>query len=172
MKRWNYMIKHALRMFMEKEKFAYLYGANGEVGNDALVDAMWDAYPYHFQEFVADKGYTKEQLKDHVRGKICLDCSSFICYISQNENYEELRVVRDYNSAMLKDAFAVTRSPAAGTAGSVLYKPGHVALDIGYGVLVEFAAEFVDMRMRELEGAGFQVSGELPFVDYTGTSAR
>ena len=78
-KRWNIVNQHALRIYANRDRDAYLYGANGEVGSDALVDRLWAAYPSHFKAAVTDKGYTRQQLKDHVRGKICLDCSAFIC---------------------------------------------------------------------------------------------
>ncbi len=173
MKLWNYMIQHGLRMYMQRDKYAYLYGANGEIGTPELVDRLWAVYPQYFEEQVIGRGHhSKEELKRHVQGKICLDCSSFICYVSQEERFEDLRVVRDYNSAMLRREFAVVRTPSAGTAGSILYKPGHVALDIGYGICLEFANEFVDMRMRRIADAGFVESGELKFIDYTGTNAR
>ena len=73
MKRWNIVNQHALRIYANRNHYAYLYGANGEVGSDTLVDRLWAAYPSHFKSSVTDNGYTKQQLKDHVRGKICLD---------------------------------------------------------------------------------------------------
>lgn len=172
MKRWNIVNQHALLIYANRNKYAYLYGANGETGSDALVDRLWAAYPDHFKKFVLDKGYTKQQLKDHVRGKICLDCSAFICYVTQVNDFAKLRVVNDYNSTSLRQHFAVKRTPVGGTAGSVLWKQGHVALDVGYGICVDFGCEFADCRMYALDGAGFAESGELNFVDYSGTNAR
>ena len=171
-KRWNIVNQHALRIYANRDRYAYLYGANGEVGSDALVDRLWAAYPSHFKAAVTDKGYTRQQLKDHVRGKICLDCSAFICYVTQMEDFGKLRVVNDYNSTGLRGCFAVKRTPVGGTAGSVLWKQGHVALDVGYGMCVDFGNEFLDCRLYPLDGCGFVESGELNFVDYTGTNAR
>ena len=172
MKRWNIMNQHALRIYANRNHYAYLYGANGEVGSDALVDRLWAAYPSHFKSSVTDKGYTKQQLKDHVRGKICLDCSAFICYVSQVDDFGKLRVVNDYNSTGLRNCFAVKRTPVGGTAGSVLWKQGHVALDIGYGMCIDFGNEFLDCRLYPLTDGNFAESGELKYVDYTDTNAR
>lgn len=172
MKLWNHVCNAAMRIFANRDKYAYLYGANGETGSDALVDRLWAAYPAHFKQYVTDKGYTKQQLKDHVRGRICLDCSAFICYITQVEDFNRLRVVTDYNSTGLRQQFAVTRTPVTGTAGSVLWKPGHVALDVGYGMCIDFGCEFRDCRCYPLEEGGFTESGELNFVDYTDTNNR
>lgn len=167
---WNHICRDALKTYADRDKYAYLYGANGQTGTDALVDQLWAQYPDHFAQWVTGKGYTKQQLKDHVRGKVCLDCSAFICYITQTE--PPLKVVTDYNSTGLRGKFAVTRTPVAGTAGSCLWKQGHVALDVGYGMCVDFGAEFLDCRLYPLTDGGFAESGELSFVDYTGTSSH
>ena len=162
-KQWNHMRRDALIMYASKDKYAYLYGANGETGSADLVNRLWAQYPDHFKQYVTDKGYTKQQLINHVSGKLCFDCSAFICYIS-NAPY-------DMNSTSLKDNFAVSRSPVSGTSGSVLWKSGHVALDIGSGMCIDFACEFVDMRLYQLSQGDFRISGELNFIDYTGTTA-
>lgn len=177
MKRWNICCQNALVIYANRHRYAYLYGANGEIGSDALVDRLWNTYyGAHFKEVVEGRGYTKQQLKDHVRGKICLDCSSFLCMITQNDTTDitKLGVTRDYNSDGLRGLFqkGTVRTPREGTAGSMLWKKGHVAIDVGYGVCVEFASEFTDCRMRQIAGSDFVESGELNYVDYTGTNAR
>ena len=174
MKKWNICCQNALMIYANREKYAYLYGANGEVGSDALVDKLWNLYNGHFAMSVIAKGYTKQQLKDHVRGKICLDCSSFGCLVTQNDTTDitKLGVTNDYNSTMLHDMCKVRRTPKEGTAGSILWKQGHVALDVGYGLCVDFGNEFLDCRLYQLADGKFTDSGELPYVDYTDTNSR
>lgn len=174
MKRWNICCQNALKIYANRDKYAYLYGANGEVGSDDLVDRLWNLYAGHFATSVIAKGYTKQQLKDHVRGKICLDCSSFICLDTQNDTTDitKLGVTTDYNSDGLRTLFAVTRTPKEGTAGSVLWKRGHVALDVGYGMCVDFGNEFLDCRLYPLADGNFTESGELSYIDYTDTNSR
>lgn len=174
MKRWNICCQNALMIYANRERYAYLYGANGEIGSDELVDRLWDMYSDHFYRSVTLNGYTKKQLKNHVRGKICLDCSSFICLVTQNDTTDitKLGVTTDYNSDGLRKLFVVKRMPKDGTAGSVLWKPGHVALDVGYGICIDFGNEFLDCRMYQLDGKGFVESGELSYVDYTDTNSR
>ena len=164
MKRWNLVNQAALLVYANRDKYAYLYGANGEIGSDALVDRLWKQYPEHFEKTVTGTGRTIKNLKDHVRGKICYDCSSFICSITD--------APADLNSWMLHDHMIVIRSPREGTAGSILWKPGHVAVGVGYGIVVDFANEFIDCRMYPLTNGRFTISGELDFVDYTDTNSR
>lgn len=176
MKPWYEVVKQARYIYINRDKFAYLYGANGEVPKtreeaERLINTLWTLYPTHFAKSVSAKGYTKEQLIAHIIGKRCYDCSAFICAVTQDENHSfyNLVVQKDYNSAGLKNMFSKTTSLAEGVAGSILWKNGHVALDTGLGIAIDFANEFVDVRAYHLTEMGFLLSGQLPWVDYTGS---
>ena len=169
MKTWSHVRKDALQIYSHKENYAYLYCANGEIGTTALVNSLWNTYYDHFKKYVLDTGHTKEDLIKHVVGKKCYDCSSFICTITQSE-YPNLSISQDMNSTSLKKHFAVTRTPVEGTASSILWKKGHVALDLGSGMAMDFACEFVDMRLYPIADGNFTLDGELDYIDYTGTS--
>lgn len=156
---YSLVIRKALLMFNDRDRYAYMYGSDGEVMSDNRVDYLWDKYPAHYNSL----GCTRQTLKDHVRGKKCFDCSSFINYVTEAD--------KDYYSATLWQHCTVKTTPRAGVAGSLLYKPGHVALDIGYGLCLEFVNEFKDFQMNYITGRGFEGSGELEWVSYIGSSA-
>lgn len=170
-KLWSHVRRDALLAYADRNSIAYLYGANGETGSSDLVNRLWNMYPDHFAQYVTSKGYTKEQLIAHVNGKRCYDCSSFICAIVQGNIYPNLTITSDMNSTTLRAHFAVTRSVTEATAGSILWKNGHVGIDIGSGLAIDCACEFVDLRLQANSAAGFVEGGELDCIDYTGTSA-
>lgn len=174
-KAYGMACRNALQVYADRDHFAYLYGANGERPQNyaeakALVDRLWSAYPSHFQSAVIGAGHTKDELIGHIIGRQCFDCSSFICAITQSQ-YPNLRVTSDYNSTGLINSCKVITTPAAGTAGSVLWRSGHVAYDVQFGMCVDFGNEFLDCRLYRIPDGRFVKSGQLPWVDYTGANA-
>lgn len=178
MKKWQHVVRDARLVYLNKEKFAYLYGANGERPRDYteafdLVKKMWALYPEHFENSVIKKGWTKEDLAWHILGKKCFDCSAFVCAVSQYEgDIMTMQVLRDYSSYGLHDVMTDITTVKNGPWGSVLWRPGHVAIDTGNGLAMDFANEFVDIReYRTVDKdpvCTFEKSGRLPWVDYTG----
>ena len=181
MKTWAHCVRDARLIYLHRDRFAYLFGANGECPQTyaearALVESLWAAYPEHFQKYVIEAGRTKNQLIYHVIGKICYDCSSFICAVTQSEgDIYHLRVQRDLNSTMLRQSFTKATTLAAGLWGQILWKQGHVGLDVGNGLAIDFAAEFVDCREYRFvdpdSPTKFTDSGKVGWVDYTGSIA-
>lgn len=176
MKAWSRVCKDALLIYANRDKFAYLYGANGEKPNNVteatrLVNRLWNLYPAHFQSAVIDAGHTKKELIYHIIGRQCFDCSAFICAVTQSD-YPNLAVTHDYNSTGLINQCKVVTTPVKGVAGSVLHRQGHVSLDCGYGICVDFGLEFLDCRMYASNTANFTKAGQLPWVDYTGSNDR
>ena len=136
-----------------------------------LINRMWKYYPTHFEESVIKKGHTKEELAYHIIGKKCFDCSAFVCAVTQYQgDILTLQVLADYNSYGLHDIMIKNSSIAAGNWGSVLWRPGHVALDAGNGLAIDFANEFTDVREYRFVDPDpvckFELSGELPWLDY------
>lgn len=176
-KKWQHCVRDARLVYLNKEKFAYLFGANGQKPKDyaeakELVDIMWKYYPTHFENSVIKTGHTKEELINHIIGKKCFDCSAFVCAVTQYEgDIMTMQVLNDYSSSMLKNVFTKETTLMDGNWGAVLWKNGHVALDVGNGLCMDFANEFVDVREYrftvEKPICNFAVSGELPWVDYT-----
>lgn len=178
-KTWAHCVRDARLIYLNRDRFAYLYGANGECPKTyaeakALVTSLWNTYPSHFKATCTDKGYTQNQLIYHVIGKICLDCSSFICYVTQTEASDiyHLKVTNDMNSTMLHNSCPKHTSLAQGNWGSLLWRNGHVALDVGNGLQISFDNEWLDCREYRFVDADspskFTDSSEMPWVDYSG----
>lgn len=179
MKKWNHVMRDARLTYLHRDEFAYLYGANGEkpmsyAEAKYLVDELWGMYPTHFEEYVINRGYTKKQLIYHIIGKKCFDCSAFVCAVTQYEgDFRDMVVLKDYSSFSLRQQMNNETTPLDGTWGNVLWKSGHVGIDVANGFVVDFGAEFADCRMYRIqdeEAPKFEVSGQLPWVDYTGAS--
>ena len=173
-KTWAHCVRDARLIFLNRDKFAYLLYANGEhpktyAEAKKLVDQFWSYDPYHFENSVIKTGHTREDLINHIIGKICYDCSGFVCAVTQSEgDIFDLKVVKDYNSTMMNNGvFQNVTTPADGVWGGVLWKTGHVALDVGNGLAIDFGNEFLDCREYRLSEGNFKKSGQLPWVDYT-----
>ena len=87
-KKWYHVVRDARLIFLHRDEFAYLYGSNGEKPETyeeakKLVDLMWKIYPSHFEKNVIGTGHTREELIQHIIGKRCYDCSSFVCSVTQ-----------------------------------------------------------------------------------------
>lgn len=146
----------------EPAPYAYLYGGDGRVADEKYVRALVKQYgKAHYTALFKRTGKTLDDLIKHVVGKEVYDCSQGIVYWTQ--------APQDMNSAALIDSCSLQVPPVNGLAGSVLWKPGHVALDVGAGMCVDFCEEFVDLRMYRLRLGLFEKSGQLPWVDYRGT---
>lgn len=179
MKTWAHCVRDARLIYINRDRFAYLYGSNGEQPTtyqqaQALVNELWNLYPDHFKATVTDKGHTKTELIWHIVGKICYDCSSFVCAVTQSEgSIYALKVKNDMNSKMLHDACKIHTSLQQGKWGSLLYRPGHCAIDAGNGLQISFDNEFLDCREYRFVDPNpisrFDDSSELPWVDYTGS---
>lgn len=168
---WDYVRTNAVRLYTNRDQFAYLYGGNGEYIKTkdearAIVDRMWAAYPSHFKKTVTATGHTKEQLIEHIVGKRVMDCSALVCYVSQGTDWGKLSVKYDLNSSGLISVSHDVATPAKGVCGNVLWKSGHVGVDVGGGCFVEANSEFIDIRIMPISGSGFTKSGRLPWVNY------
>ena len=158
-KTWNKVIKNALYMLAHKNEYAYLYGCDGETGSDSLVDRQVATYPDHF------KGMDTQELKDYVRGKKCYDCSGAV--------HTWFGAIDQNSTALIGACKNVTTDLASGTAGNILWKKGHVGLDIGYGYFVHFPAEFHTIEIAKISEYDWQKSGQLTaYCKYEGADAR
>ena len=160
MKRWDDVIKNALKMLVHADRYAYLFGCDGQIGTDALVDKQVALYPDHF------RGMDIKALKDYVRGKWCYDCSGAV--------HTWFGAPDMYSGALINACTNVSSNLKAGVAGSVLYKNGHVGLDIGYGYFVHFPAEFRSIEIGKISEFGkWEKTGRLTkYCDYNGADAR
>lgn len=137
---------------------AYLYGGDGRVITEAYIRQLAASYPVHY------KPLDIEALIRHAKGAHALDCSQLIVGLSDAPN--------DMSSGALISVCEYTTTPEKGVEGSLLWKPGHVGLDLGKGYCLEMVGEFRDLQINKISGRGFTRSGRLPWVDYTGASDK
>lgn len=156
------LIDFQLRSYSEvgRPYATYLWGGNGEKADDALIDRLYSQYKYHFDEILAKKGKTLQQLREHVRGTYVFDCSGLVCTLTESPY--------DMSSSGLLSSCRKRTSPVKGRKASLLYKPGHAALDMGTGYVLEMVSEFDDLRYSRIRSRDFTISGELSWIDYTG----
>ncbi len=160
MKMWYEVIKEAERMHVNKDAYAYFYGAKGQVLTDAVMESLWAAEPDYFKRYTAAQ---KKKIFNYSRGKIGFDCSGFIAKITGCNTY----------SGAIWEKCREKTTPALGPAGSILWKPGHVSLDIGLGFGIEMGAELSSVEMFRIADhvPKFEASGKLKtFIDYTGAT--
>lgn len=161
-KMWFDAVKVALDIMNHRDKYAYFFGAKGEILTDEVMERLWRQYPEHFSRYTAAE---KKKIFDYSRGKIGLDCSGFagLCVDDMV-----------YSGALIDHCPVKARTIADGVAGSVVWKQGHVGLDIGYGFYLHFPGE---MRTCELgrfieNTVPWTRSGQHRNIDYTGADAR
>lgn len=154
MKRSAEILKKALEYYCNRDKYCYFYGAKGETMTDKRMNDLISAYPRFYQN------YSKQQLEDiknFSRGKRGLDCSGFISKISGVPGY----------SASLIDKCVVKTTPRNGKAGYLLYKPGHVGIDLGYGFQIDMSAPGHTLEIHRISEKNYTESGALPGYDYS-----
>ena len=172
MQTWAVTLKNALTMAGaqlaaleagERAPYCYIYGGNGSVMTEKKIRALVKKYnSAHFEDMFKRTGKTIDDLIEHCTGKMGMDCSEFLWIVTGGPY--------DMTSVALKDSCTLLVPPANGVAGSLLWKPGHVALDIGAGKAAEFVEEFQDLQITTIKDRGFEKSGQLPWVDYRGAS--
>ena len=172
MQTWAESVRNALTMAGaqlraltagEDAPYCYIYGGTGEILTEKSIRALVKRYgKVHFDKMFKETGKTIDDLIAHCAGKRGLDCSEFVWRVTGGK--------QDMNSTSLINSCHLIVPPASGVEGSVLYKPGHVALDLGGGMCAEMCGEFRDLEINRIKDRGFTKSGQLPWVDYRGAS--
>lgn len=159
MVKWIDVVKNGLKMLVNKDEYCYFYGAKGEKMDRETMERLYTAYPARYTEWTAEE---KERLFDFCEGKIGYDCSGFIGALVDDMTY----------SGALISHCLYTTTPAGGVAGSLLYKSGHIGIDIGYGYFLHMPSEFHSVEIGKIGEYDWATSGEHTNVDYTGASAE
>lgn len=164
MKKWDDVIKEALYMHIHSDRYAYFYGAKGERLTDSQMNYLWDASPDYFKKYKTPE--EKKRIFDFSRGKIGYDCSGFIGAITG---------CRTWSGAIWTRCTEKSNNLFSGPAASILYNPGHVAVDIGYGYFLEFPSEMHSCEMGRISENlnRFVGTGKLiGYIDYEGATNR
>ena len=127
-------------MYIDRDKYAYFYGAKGVVLSDSVMQALWDASPNYFRRYNAEQ---KRQIFNNSRSKIGHDCSSFVCTVTGETGY----------STAIYNKRTVETSLAEGVAGQFLYTTWggagrHIAIDAGMGYVLDMGYESTDENVR------------------------
>ena len=165
MKTWDEVIKEGLFMHIHMDRYAYFYGAKGQRLTDAEMNYLWNAEPDYF-----NKRYPtpedKKRVFDFSRGKIGYDCSGFIGAITG---------CKTWSGSIWARCTEKSKNLFSGPAASILYNPGHVAIDIGYGYFLEMAVECSSCEMGRISENlhRFESTGKLiGYIDYEGATNR
>lgn len=162
MKTWDQVIKDALYMHVHKDEYAYFYGAKGQKLTDAVMNALWDAEPEYFRRYTEAE---KKKIFKYSRNKTGYDCSGFIAAVTGCNTY----------SGAIWSRCTRKTTPFLGPAASILWRPGHVGLDIGYGYYLQTGKELESIEMGRISEwlIAWEGSGRLEgYIDYEGATNR
>lgn len=157
------VIQTGMKMFYERHKYAYFYGAKGQRLTDATMDALIASEKNYFSRYSATE---LAQIKNYSRGKIGYDCSGFLSAITGQSNYS----TGFYNESLNKT------TPTLGTEGNLLYTTfggtgRHIGLDIGYGYFLHMRKEGNTVEFGKVSDYAWEKSGQIRGVDYTGAKS-
>lgn len=165
-------IKRGLDAYRNRDKYAYFYGAKGQVLTDAVMDALINAEKAYFSKYTAEQ---IRQIKNNSRGKIGYDCSGFVGWHCTGD--------KRWSTGQIENCSKIT-SIRDGVAGSIVYttfggRGRHIGLDIGYGYCLDMGYESTDaivasnnhsVRLTRLAETAWEKSGQSRVLDYTGAS--
>ena len=152
----SYMVlRRAFKMYVERDRYAYFYGAKGEKLTEKrmeeLIQQYWNEYYSRFSV------QALEEIKRFSKNRIGYDCSGFITAITGIPGY----------SASLYANTVHKTSVTESKAGALLYKPGHVGIDIGYGYAMHIGSSGATIEIAKIQTVGFTKAGEFKGYDYS-----
>ncbi len=147
------LLRNAFKLYVNRFRYIYFYGAKGELMTEPVMNQLIESYPEFYGKYSPEQ---IAEIKEKARGKIGLDCSGFITQISGIYG----------NTAMLWEKCVNKTTPREGVAGSMLYKKGHVGIDIGYGYEMEIGRVNETFEINKISERDFVSSGQLPYYDY------
>lgn len=155
---WADVLGNAINMFQHREKYAYFYGAKGQILTDAVMEALWKAEPGYFSRYTQKD---KEAIFAFSRGKIGVDCSGFINLCCNQVNWS----TGYYEESLNKT------DPISGTWGNILYtthggKGRHVGLDAGEGKFLHAPRELTSIELGRIRDYDWEGSGQIRGVSY------
>ena len=143
-------------LYFGRDMIAYWMGAKGELLTRKRMQELVDAYPDYFDKYEPDR---LEELMRWSENKIGYDCSGLVCACFGTP-YE-------MSSWTLREKMVRTSGVKECKAGSVLWKKGHVEIDLGFGAAGGIRSEGKTIEINDNGTAGFQLGGELEGYDYS-----
>lgn len=139
-KSWYQVVKDALQMYKDRDKYAYFYGAKGQKLTKSVMDALWNAEPDYFKKYNAAE---KEQIYRNSLNKIGLDCSGFVTRVTGETGYS----IGIYNKRTKETSLN------EGVAGQFLFTTfhgagRHIGLDVGWGFTMDMGNESTDYQVQ------------------------
>lgn len=160
MNTWDNAIKQGLYMFVHGKDYAYFYGAKGQILTDDVMNYLIKAYPTHFARFTSEE---LERIKAYSIGKIGIDCSGFVSFCTGDWSN---------STGQIKNCSYVTDDLVSGVAGSLLWKPSHIGIDVGYGYFLHCPIEGHTIEMGKISEYNWTKSGRSIMLDYKGANNR
>lgn len=150
------ILQNAFKLYCDRDNIAYFYGAKGQKLTDANMDALIKAEPEYFSQYSAAE---LKKIKDFSRNKTGYDCSGFVGACVG---------VMEWSGGLWSHCVNKT-TVAKGKAGSILYRKGHVGLDIGYGYAMDCPKEgrTLEIFKNSPSDRRFTGSGEYYKFDYS-----
>ena len=143
-------------LYFGRDKIAYWMGAKGEILTRKRMQELVDAYWDYFKKYDPDR---LEELMRWSEGKIGFDCSGLVCACFGTP-YE-------MSSWTLREHMVRTVGVKECKAGSILWFPGHVEIDLGFGATGGIRSEGKTIEINDNGVGGFQLGGELEGIDYS-----
>lgn len=139
---WAEAIINGIKAFQEREKYAYFYGAKGQVLDTRTMEALWSAEPGYFSRYSKQE---KEQIFANSYMRIGLDCSGFTGWVCTGD--------KTYSTGQFGHRTSATQNLAQGVAGSLLYTTygntgRHIGIDIGGGAYLHCVAEATEKNIK------------------------
>lgn len=142
--------------YFARDTIAYWMGAKGEILTYERMRELVAAYPDYFSRYSSDQ---LESLMWWSAGKMGFDCSGLMCAC--------FRTPYEMSSWTLREHMAVTHPVKECKAGSILWKPGHVEVDLGFGATGGIRSEGKTIEINDNGVGGFELGGEYDDADYS-----
>lgn len=150
-KDWNDVVKMAKELLYRADEYMYCLGGQGE-----LQEHLTGKIKYYYGLSLAAWSFR------YGTGKKLLDCSGLVNLCAGKS--------RNCTSATYAQTPGV--APVEGLAGYVLWKPGHVGIDIGHGFFIHIPTIGHTVELGKIAEYDWKSSHPIPGVDYSGSDAR
>lgn len=156
---WADVLGNGIYIYENRDKYAYLYGAKGQLLTAKLIREFFAMYPDYFKQYSDNE---KRDIIEFSEGKTGLDCSGYINQCCGQVNWSTGYYEQSLNKT----------TPALGTWGNILYttfggKGRHIGLDVGEGKFLHAPKELHSIELGIIKEYPWEGSGQIKGVSYT-----